>query len=469
MPRRASLLGNPPLLCCPRQIAAAVALYLEACLPAGRPRCSRSLPRPPPPPRRLPGFFHAFPYNNRNGLVCEDDYEGCEAFDSTFQVLEDFSIKYGSTHIPDWFECDGTFRMWVSALENGLSNYVKGDPCVLSVQQIEKLILIGFLNDRDGLPNLSKGDVVWLRMFVELKRHRELFGVCSVSSDFPRLHQWIAQQKELFRVTRMGAKGMINSSRFNMLREVGVDFFTGECLPDMSNVNQSERRKDIKEFEQLTSSPVENFPEQGNAKSNQANHGWDCQSDNFWKNHDCPTKFEQFKAKHGHSLILASDDENVYWWFVEKRGMSLLSEINALKQNQGSGPNGLFSHSILQYVQKHAGDVIDFKGEMVQLDQSMFVWLHYCERLMIFKAREGHCKIPTDYPDTPLRQWLAQQQELIHLYSTNQSIELRSVQLKILHAMGVHGSKRQATLPESSSRMLKRKIPSRKKDKKRFN
>mmetsp|Transcript_15335 Transcript_15335/g.33242 ORF Transcript_15335/g.33242 Transcript_15335/m.33242 type:complete len:113 (-) Transcript_15335:117-455(-) len=110
---------------------------------------------------------------------------------------------------------------------------------------------------------------------------------------------------------------------------------------------------------------------------------------------------------------------------------------------------------------------MDSKEEIARLDQSMFLWLHYCERLMIFKAREGHCIIPKDYPDTPLRQWLAQQQEFINLYSTNQSIELRSVQLKVLHAMGVHGSKRHTALPQLSSRMLKRKCPSRKKDKKR--
>lgn len=110
--------------------------------------------------------------------------------------------------------------------------------------------------------------------------------------------------------------------------------------------------------------------------------------------------------------------------------------------------------------------MLDPKAKIASFDQSMFLWLHYCERLMIFKAREGHCKIPKEYPDTPLRQWLAQQQELIHLYSTNQSIELRPVQLKLLHALGVHGIERHATPPKLSSRMMKRKYPSRKRDKK---
>lgn len=248
-------------------------------------------------------FFHAFPYNDRNGLVREDEYEGSDAFDSTYLVLEDFSIKYSSTLIPDWYECDQAFRMWVGALENGLAEFVKGEPCVLSVRQIEKLILIGFCNDRAGLPNLSKGDVVWLKMFVELKRHRELFGVCHVSSDFPRLHQWLAQQKDLFRLSRMGRKGMMNLSRFKMLMEAGVDFFTGECLPGTANIIEGF----FKEFDQTTSSPMERFPAQESGM--QENRGWIFQCDSYWNDHECRAKFEQLKEKSGHSLVLASDDE----------------------------------------------------------------------------------------------------------------------------------------------------------------
>mmetsp|Transcript_34108 Transcript_34108/g.62806 ORF Transcript_34108/g.62806 Transcript_34108/m.62806 type:complete len:308 (-) Transcript_34108:164-1087(-) len=294
-------------------------------------------------------------------------------------------------------------------------------------------------------------------MFVELKRHRGLFGVCNVSSDFPRLHEWIAEQKELFRHSRMGKKDMMNSSRLKMLIETGVDFFTGECLPGTANLSQ----RDFKEFELLTSSPAESFPLEGSATSD--NYGWSFQYDNYWINHDCRARFKQLKAKHGHSLILASDDKNVYWWFVEKRGKMLLAELNNLESNQGSGSDGLRSQSILSYITaQRQGDDTGSGGVTFEVDQSMFLWLHYCERLMMFKAREGHCKIPNDYPDTPLRQWLARQQELIHLYSTNQPTELLPVELKILHALGLHGGKRNSTPPKLNSRTLKRKYPSRK-------
>ena len=85
------------------------------------------------------GFFLAFNSKKRGGFVCEDEYEGSDAFDSTFQILEDFSMKYSSTLLPSWYDCDGAFRMWVAALENGLCSFVKGQPCVLSAKQIEQL------------------------------------------------------------------------------------------------------------------------------------------------------------------------------------------------------------------------------------------------------------------------------------------------------------------------------------------
>mmetsp|Transcript_13540 Transcript_13540/g.29082 ORF Transcript_13540/g.29082 Transcript_13540/m.29082 type:complete len:1875 (-) Transcript_13540:137-5761(-) len=409
-------------------------------------------------------FFHAFPYNDRNaGLVCEDDYESCEAFDSTFRVLENFSIKYGTTHIPDWYDCDRAFRMWVSALMNGLSNFVKGEPCVLSTRQIEQLILIGFCNDRPGLPNLSKGDVVWLKMFVEFKRHQGLFGVCSVSSEFPILSRWIAEQKELFRLSRMGNKDMMNSSRLQMLMEAGVDFFTGECLPGTANLVQT----DIKEFELLTSSPSETFPAKDGTQNSHTNYGWNLQYDNYWNDLDCRARFEQMKAKNGHSIVLASDGSDVYWWFVEKRGKMLLDELYDLKSSNCSESHGFHSHSVLNFITaQREGDGTGSVGYTAEVTQSMFLWLHYCERLIMFKARKGHCKVPPGYPDRPLQRWLARQQELIYLYSTNQPTELLPVQLKILHALGVHGNKRYGTPPKFSSRTLKRKYPS-KKDKKR--
>ena len=87
----------------------------------------------------------------------------------------------------------------------------------------------------------------------------------------------------------------------------------------------------------------------------------------------------------------------------------------------------------------------------------------YC-LLYSFIAREGHCQLPKDYPDFPLQHWLLQQQDMIHSYSKNQSIGLRPAQMKLLLALGVHGSKLESVHPKLSTRMMKRK-PEKKKRK----
>ena len=229
--------------------------------------------------------------------------------------------------------------------------------------------------------------MVWLKMFAELKRHQGLFGVCNVASDqFPQLHEWLAEQKELFLRSRMGSKDIIKPSRLNMLIEAGVDFYTGECMPGTCSMSRS----DLKKLQLLTSASAERFPDQGGFGSSE-NGLLNFQDDNYWNNQDCQAKYEHFKSKNGHSLILASDDIDVYWWFVEKRGNALLSEISSLNfGHQGCyETDGLYSNSILRYIQTEEGDKEnEDEGETVEevVDQSMFLWLHYYERLMMFKG-----------------------------------------------------------------------------------
>ena len=351
------------------------------------------------------GFFHAFPYNGRNGLVDEDDYEGNASFDSTFHTLEDFSIKYGSTHIPDWYDCDAAFRMWISALHNGIVNFAKGDACVLSTPQIEKLILIGFCNDRDNLSNLSRGDVIWLKNLFELKRYRDLFGDCNVTSEFPHLHEWVDEQKELFRLTRAGKRDMIHASRLEMLRDAGLDFFTGECLPNTVSENE------VRSFCQFISSP-----------DNVASDDNSTQNDLYWKGRQFNKDFEALKSR-GTSSVLANEHEELYRWFVERRGKLLL-----MQQKSGDGS----------------------------------LWDNYFERLAMFKAAEGHLNIPDDYPDKALLMWLSRQQDILHLYSAGQPLEILPTRLKKLIAIGVCESKRMGPAVKMSSRTMKRKFPSKK-------
>ncbi len=181
----------------------------------------------------------------------------------------------------------------------------------------------------------------------------------------------------------------MSASRLNMLIDIGVDLFTGECLPGTTSLNQ------VKQFDLLTSSPAEKFP----ADNNKAEMGapqcreFSSHDDEYWTNDDFLADFEKFKAKNGHSLVLASDDKDLYLWFVEKRGKALLSEIGSTEFSSGfkSNANGLYSHSILQYITTHSesddDSIVNGPEKTVEVDQPMFLWLHYCERLMMFKGK----------------------------------------------------------------------------------
>lgn len=76
------------------------------------------------------------------------------------------------------------------------------------------------------------------------------------------------------------------------------------------------------------------------------------------------------------NLLNTSFLKLAHFFLPEKRGKILLSEIDS----------GLFSHSVLQYITTTVNDD-GSKVEAVEVDRSMFLWLHYYERLLIFKGR----------------------------------------------------------------------------------
>jgi hypothetical protein len=91
----------------------------------------------------------------------------------------------------------------------------------------------------------------------------------------------------------------------------------------------------------------------------------------------------------GMHLILASNSSSFFSlirciiFLSEKRGKILLSEIDYF--SQGKKSNVLHSHSILQYVTTTMNDD-GSNSEANEVDRSMFLWLHYYERLLIFKG-----------------------------------------------------------------------------------
>jgi hypothetical protein len=190
-----------------------------------------------------------------------------------------------------------------------------------------------------------------------------------------------------------------------MLRDAGVDFFTGECLP--STVSEGS----VRGFCHFVAAP-DNFAVDDESSN-----------DLYWKGREFNKDFEALKSR-GTSSVLANEHEELYRWFVERRGKLLLLRQSA--------------------------------------DNEKSLWDNYFERIAMFKAAEGHLNIPDDYPDKALLMWLSRQQDILHLYSVGQPLEILPIQLKKLVAIGVCESKREGLAVKMSSRTMKRKFPSKK-------
>ena len=70
---------------------------------------------------------------------------------------------------------------------------------------------------------------------------------------------------------------------------------------------------DSQEFDLLIASPLETYPV--HEKVTFLNS---VSCDTYWNNEDMLKKFDRQKSVSGNSLILASDDEDLYVWFMGK-------------------------------------------------------------------------------------------------------------------------------------------------------
>ncbi|KAL3805931.1 hypothetical protein HJC23_007892 [Cyclotella cryptica] len=385
------------------------------------------------------GFFRAFSYHDEK-FVCKDEYEGSHEWDAAFDAVQDFLVSYGSTQSPEYYHCSPAIRPWIADTHEDLLRFTRGQHCELSIHQIERLILIGFCRDRSDLPNLTWSDVIWLKRFRELKQYQLLFGDCHVSEDFPQLHQWVNEQKRVFREFRMGKNELMKVERLRMLIDAGCDFFTADYFPYICE-------KDLKAFEQRISSPLDSF--RGKESAIESSHLIVDHLDD----EDLSAMFDSIKASNGHSLVLADENLDVYQWFIALRSALLASYATDFNVQ---GPL-LFRHFVLSYVKDR--NVPETDKKFFNTKESLITWTKYCERFMMFKAVRGHCHIPQNYPDVALLQWLSRQQEELYLHCNTHPIGELPTPLKLLISLGLKGKKRDIQ-PVMSSRTLKRKFPS---------
>lgn len=161
----------------------------------------------------------------------------------------------------------------------------------------------------------------------------------------------------------MGKQELMKNGRLSMLIDAGIDFFTGECCPHP--VTQDV----LNEFESLVALPTESHFQVGsiNGGRDDLNH------------HEKRYKamFKDMKLQFGHCLILASDNEDLYWWFMEKR--TQLAKFHATQKGHSN-----HLHSFLSCI---TGDGSKNEIEDFRTNQPLFQWLIYCERLLMFKGQ----------------------------------------------------------------------------------
>lgn len=228
-------------------------------------------------------------------------------------------------------------------------------------------------------------------IFSSPRRYQHMFGDCQVSQDFPLLHQWVAEQKNLFKLVRMGKEGLMQHWRLVLLLDAGVDFFAGDCCPNAVTLDE------LKEFAFLASTSP---------------NSWRFdRSDDLSNQCEIIAKFEKMKRSNGHSLVLATDSRDVYSWFFERyvdlvlrdRNLSIFTHcifhsrfvhprrsqlmeryIDQLVANP-EGANCSFLLSLLSYFDDEGtGGLAGEDG--FKTIQEMITWLNYCERLAVFKG-----------------------------------------------------------------------------------
>lgn len=183
--------------------------------------------------------------------------------------------------------------------------------------------------------------------------------------DFPQLHQWLNEQKKLFRLFRMGNEDVMKVGRIQLLTDAGVDFYTADYLPYLTQV-------DMKKFEDQMSTPHDLF--QGSTSISTPQFSCiDLNDDDF------SARFDSMKATNGHSLVSADDNLDLYQWFIAMRSALLDSYAGMPRADES---RSLSKHLLLSYMQDRDGT--DSDNNSFKTTESLILWTKYCERYMMF-------------------------------------------------------------------------------------
>jgi len=132
-------------------------------------------------------------------------------WEDQFEKLIKFKERFGHLKVTQRWKEDPTFGKWVYRQRQ---NYKQG---ILSAEKIEKLNNIGFELSEQIIP-----DVIWEKYFEELKKYKQNFGDCNVSTYWKgsrKLGMWVSHQRNNYKKGRF-----LSLERINKLNALGFEW-----------------------------------------------------------------------------------------------------------------------------------------------------------------------------------------------------------------------------------------------------
>ena len=153
-----------------------------------------------------------------------------------------------------------------------------------------------------------------------------------------------------------------------MLMETGVDFFTADYLPHLT-------QGDLILFEKQISTPSHLFQGENDVMT------LPYSSDAEFDDDDFASRFNSMKSINGHSLVLADENLDVYQWFIAMRSALLDSYTARFDTDQGC----LFRSLVLSYVNDDVKSELNV--DLFKTKECLVTWTKYLERFMMFLGK----------------------------------------------------------------------------------
>ncbi len=310
-----------------------------------------------------------------------------------FTALQAFKELHGHCNVPQKYSSNRALGVWVTSRR---SQYKKG---TLSQDNIVRLNALGFIWKTR---NVQKKP--WEEMFIELQKFKSLYGHCNVPQKYsanPPLGTWASGQRVLYK------KGTLPAKKLSMLVGIGFDL-------NPMDKNWDSMFVQLIEFKELhghcnVPNKYPNNPALGTwvygqrsrykrkkiskeqiNKLNEIGFDWNPldKRDIEWENKIL--ELQKFKEINGHCNVARNYPENkqLATWVNEQRS----------KYRKGN------------LLQEHINKLNKLGFDWSPLDKQNIEWENKLLELHKFKAVNGHCNVPRNYPENKqLATWVNKQ------------------------------------------------------------